>query len=205
MYAFEFSAKLSQKDIADIWQNLPPEIADKFEQKDVVVEETELLDALMNSTENIQWMVFKVKKRAESNYQQYRRSLVSEDIGALQPVVGDYSYNWPYDFFSLVELAKIDETVRYASDDLTEAVTPPSDRGATRRGQARTLPAPSRIPRVMRRDYAPPQVGTQAIAVADAAGPVATPSPTKRRGKVAKPAKKSTKRRSTKIGKAKKR
>ena len=111
MYAFEFSAKLSQKDIADIWQNLPPEIADKFEQKDVVVEETELLDALMNSTENIQWMVFKVKKRAESNYQQYRRSLVSEDIGALQPVVGDYSYNWPYDFFSLVETAKM--TVQY--------------------------------------------------------------------------------------------
>jgi hypothetical protein len=205
MYTFEFSAKLSQKDIADMWQNLPPALASKFEQKDVVVEETELLDSLVNSTENIQWMVFKVKKRAESNYQQYRRRLVSEDIGALQPVVGDYSYNWPYDFFSLIELAKIDETVRYASDDLTEAVTPPSDRGATRRGQARTLPAPSRIPRVMRRDDAPPQVGTQTIAVADAAGPVATPSPTKRRGKVAKPAKKSTKRRSTKIGKAKKR
>jgi len=32
--------------------------------------------------------------------------------------VGDYSYNWPYDYFSLVELVKIDETVRYISEDI---------------------------------------------------------------------------------------
>ena len=205
MYTFEFSAKLSQKDIADMWQNLPPALASKFEQKDVVVEETELLDSLMNSTENIQWMVFKVKKRAQANYQQYRRGLVTEDVSALQEVVGDYSYNWPYDFFSLVELAKIDETVRYASDDLTEAVTPPTDRGSFRRGGARTLPGPSRIPRGRTGDDAPPQVGTQTIAISQAAEAADTPSPTRRRAKVAKVKKKSTKRRSTKIGKAKKR
>ena len=28
----------------------------------------------------------------------------------------DYSYNWPYDYFSLIELAKIDATVEYGDD-----------------------------------------------------------------------------------------
>ena len=71
-------------------------------------------------------MIFKVKKRANKSYEKYRRSLVTEDTTAIPESVGDYSYNWPYDYFSLVELIKIDETVRYASEDLIE--DPPSPR-----------------------------------------------------------------------------
>ena len=83
----------------------------------------ELLD---NDLPNrIQWMVFKVKQRANKNYfskvvndsvdqgQAFNRSL-SAQVGR-----GDsgktfnphYSYNWPYDFFSLVELVKLDAEV----------------------------------------------------------------------------------------------
>ena len=202
MYTFEFSAKVTQKDIGDMWQNLQPDIASNFEQQDVVVEETELMDSLMNSTDDIRWMVFKVKKRAASNYNRYRRGLVTDDVSALSETVGDYSYNWPYDFFSLVELAKIDETVRYASDNLTPSAPTVTTRGAQTR--ASNLPVASGITVASTREAAP-QVGTQTVAVAEAATPVNTPSPTKRRAKVAKPAKKSTKRRSTQISKVKKR
>jgi hypothetical protein len=48
MYAFEFSAKLNQKDITDIWQNLPPSVADRFEVQNAVVEEKELIDAIVS-------------------------------------------------------------------------------------------------------------------------------------------------------------
>jgi hypothetical protein len=118
MYAFEFSAKVTQQDIADMWQNLPPDINEKFEQKEVVIDDKQVLDLLINNSEDIQWMVFKVKKRAKKSFEKYRRSLVTEDTTAFEDTIGPYSYNWPYDYFSLVELVKIDETVQYASADV---------------------------------------------------------------------------------------
>ena len=118
MYAFEFSAKVTQQDIADMWQNLPPDINEKFEQKEVVIDDKQVLDLLINNSEDIQWMVFKVKRRAKKSFEKYRRSLVAEDTSAFEDNIGPYSYNWPYDYFSLVELVKIDETVQYASRDV---------------------------------------------------------------------------------------
>jgi hypothetical protein len=118
MYVFEFSAALTQTDLTDIWQNLPPTIGESFAQEEVVVAEQELVDALYDASDEIQWMVFKVKKRAKKDFDIVRRQLVSEDTTGITPSIGDYSYNWPYDYFSLVELVKIDETVRYTSGDL---------------------------------------------------------------------------------------
>ena len=72
---------------------------------------------LTKEVPNLRWMIFKVKKRAEVSYSNI--TLSAEDdtdfkftfdgkSGAKTP---DYSYNWPYDFFSLVELAKIETSV----------------------------------------------------------------------------------------------
>ena len=118
MYAFEFSAKVTQQDIADMWQNLPPDVGEKFEQKEVIIDDKQVLDLLVKNAEDIQWLVFKVKKRANKSFEKYRRSLVTEDTSAIEDDIGPYSYNWPYDYFSLVELVKIDETVQYASSDV---------------------------------------------------------------------------------------
>jgi len=118
MYAFEFSAKVTQQDIADMWQNLPPDVGEKFEQKEVIIDDKQVLDLLIKNAEDIQWLVFKVKKRANKSFEKYRRSLVTEDTSAIEDSIGPYSYNWPYDYFSLVELVKIDETVQYASSDV---------------------------------------------------------------------------------------
>jgi len=120
MYIFNFSAEITKQDIADMWQNLPPDISERFEQEEVIIEDDRILDLLARKSDEIQWMVFKVKKRSQKSYEKYRRSLVADDTSAISENVGDYSYNWPYDYFSLVELVKIDETVRYVSDDLTD-------------------------------------------------------------------------------------
>ena len=118
MYGFEFSVALTQKDITDMWQNLPPDIGDKFEQNEVVIDDKQILELLAGDSDEIQWMVFKVKKRAVKDFDKTRRRLVSDDVSAFPQTVGDYTYNWPYDYFSLVELVKIDETVRYISEDI---------------------------------------------------------------------------------------
>ena len=74
--------------------------------------------------EQTQWMVFKVKRRAENNYfntvvgasQDTRFNFqfkIGNEIKSAENSILPYSYNWPYDFFSLVELAKIDAEITY--------------------------------------------------------------------------------------------
>ena len=48
---------------------------------------------------------------------------MTSDTSAFSDTIGQYSYNWPYDYFSLVELVKIDEEIRYVSTDLTDEPT----------------------------------------------------------------------------------
>ena len=45
------------------------------------------------------YIVFKVKKRAKYDFEKYRND-EKDDVR--------YSYNWPYDYCSLVEMCKID-------------------------------------------------------------------------------------------------
>ena len=56
--------------------------------------------------EKLQWMVFKVKKRAKSNYYEQ----IDSDKNVEIPF---YTDNWPYDFFSMIELASIDSEVTF--------------------------------------------------------------------------------------------
>jgi len=69
----------------------------------------------------VQWMVFKVKQKAVKNYFSKVASKsgdnIDDDRYKFEFTIGgsktllDYSYNWPYDFFSLVEMVKIEATV----------------------------------------------------------------------------------------------
>jgi hypothetical protein len=139
MYIFEFKHILTQQDLSDIWQNLPPELASTFEEDEVTVSHNlspneffgnSVMPERKNSEEEIstadfidkmRWMVFKVKKKAEKNY--YNVTLNSQDdknfgfnVGNRQDVVPDYSYNWPYDYFSMVELIKLDATMTWGKE-----------------------------------------------------------------------------------------
>jgi len=99
---------------------LPPSIDEKMQSStEVIIEDRELLRVMAANNEDIQWMVFKVKKRAKRDFDIYKRSLVTTDTSALAPKLrGPYTYNWPYDYFSLVELATIDATVQWTSGDM---------------------------------------------------------------------------------------
>ena len=160
MYIFEFSHVLKKQDLANIWQNLYPEIGRTFETAESSISHELLAHELLGGgavmtpeerldvnavgnelPDRVQWMVFKVKQRAETNYyskiigrQVERRSgggaggnnmqTTSFNVANLaqtnqatvtsEGLNTDVSYNWPYDFFSLVELAKIESEVKFA-------------------------------------------------------------------------------------------
>jgi hypothetical protein len=85
---------------------------------------------------DIKWMVFKVKQKAKKRYfkkiAEKRQSFdVSERRGmegaGYGPTGKDikFGYNWPYDFFSMVELVKIDAEVTLSDIDIeTETIKP---------------------------------------------------------------------------------
>jgi hypothetical protein len=176
MYVFEFTHELNQQDLTDIWQNLPPRIARAFDknapddlptgqiQKTIEITHTlENGELLATHPDKLQWMVFKVKQKAQKNYfnktiantkTSIPTSLSQEGLGQTlkQQSVQEtdflaggslkgatlkdedflVSYNWPYDFFSLVELVQLDfeqpatpvaETVREQASEATTNIT----------------------------------------------------------------------------------
>ena len=121
MYIFEFEHTLSRRDLLDIWQNVSPEIGREFKTRSAVVSHKLSANELMGATleDSVRWMVFKVKQRAADNYFDMLASSAREEGFTFELQKGitkdknqfNYSYNWPYDFFSLVELVKIDAGV----------------------------------------------------------------------------------------------
>jgi len=115
MYFFEFDQLFDQQDLSDIWQGVMPKPARISEKVSRTIThefaENEFLGGLTYPKET-RWMVFKVKQKAEKNY--YKMTADSKDDARFtfrfsngrtgQP---DYSYNWPYDYCSLVEIADV--------------------------------------------------------------------------------------------------
>lgn len=140
MYIFEFRHTLTQQDLADMWQGLPPEIGTSFEVAEDSISHPLLANQLLGAGEGtdksrigadlegeIRWMVFKVKKRAKTNYfdkvigkkagygQAAAAAGFSTNASSETAAQSKISYNWPYDFFSLVELVKIDAEIEFAN------------------------------------------------------------------------------------------
>jgi len=136
IFILDFNVTLERQDLLNIWQNLPPQIGRSFQQKqaslpaaifnpeNISEEELSLYKGapLLNGfPEETQWLVFKVKERAAFNYfaktadarddERFKFNFEIGSAGAERTSVPDYSYNWPFDFFSLIELVKIDATV----------------------------------------------------------------------------------------------
>lgn len=164
MYIFEFTHNLTSLDLSHIWQNLPPKIGTSFQEAEASISHELLAHELLgggsvikegkldeNAIGNeipskIQWMVFKVKRRAKTKYSEK----VVEKVGKLQkPALQlaaerkeeqdrrsqgqdpDITYNWPYDFFSLVELVKLDAEISFSdlqNDDKGNKVIRPIKR-----------------------------------------------------------------------------
>jgi len=140
MYIFEFSHTLSKQDLADIWQGLYPDITTIMEEAQASISHNLLAHELIGGgavrvnendelfldqgakgnefNDRLKWMVFKVKQKAEINYFNNIVTRGGDDFpGAIATSTGvnvDVSYNWPYDFFSLVELGKLESEVTLA-------------------------------------------------------------------------------------------
>jgi len=76
----------------------------------------------------IRWKVFKVKQRGKFNY--YSQTAGTADDAKFQfnfgtnPVTEPaYSYNWPYDFFSMIELAKVRASFTRESENIVEVAS----------------------------------------------------------------------------------
>ena len=160
MYIFEFTHTFDQDDLAHMWQNLPPKVGRQTLKAKSSISHDLLADALMGSAitqdgtrmrNEIQWMVFKVKQRAESDYFKVvskTTPVISEPESNLKRRRGQapnqsrnqirfehetndsipqYSYNWPYDFFSLVEFADLSAEVTFTTPEVEDDLREKSD------------------------------------------------------------------------------
>jgi len=120
-YIAEFKHTLSQQDLADIWQGVEPQIATKAELENVSITQknsrTDFYHGQGMPKEDIRFMVFKIKQKGEFNYFKVTKDSTDDLAFSFEQKIGrsidDYSYNWPYDYFSLVELAKVDLQIGY--------------------------------------------------------------------------------------------
>ena len=128
MYIFEFNHTFDQEDLSDIWQGVSPKIGRQAKRSDNE-DDNEIVHDLgpydffggQKIPSKVRWLVFKVKQKGEKNYYNVTADSKDDDrfkfdfkVGKREP---EYSYNWPYDFFSLVELVNIEGGVIIESDE----------------------------------------------------------------------------------------
>ena len=133
MYIFDFEYTFTREDLQYIWQGLMPPSAQTHKKLKRTVRHKLKDNALLSGQDlidnpNIKWLVFKVKQRANTNYfdklylqageSNFDKQAPQGTLSAIpQSTIIEnkpnraISYNWPYDFFSFVELIKIDASV----------------------------------------------------------------------------------------------
>jgi hypothetical protein len=134
MYIFEFEHTFDQNDLSYIWQNLMPNSGLQIKEAEASISHKLLINELMGAQSTIngqaiqpelQWMVFKVKQRAPTNY--FDKVIANSKISDRRfnfafdveerSEIPEFSYNWPYDHFSLVEFAKMDVEVKFSKEE----------------------------------------------------------------------------------------
>jgi hypothetical protein len=133
MYMFEFEHKFTTQELVDIWQGVMPEISMNAEVEEVSIShptgefeffhgERPFSTLYSDEDPEVEWIVFKVKQRAHTNYYSLTTDTFDDDRFKFNFKWGEspplYSYNWPYDFCSLVELGKIESTVKFGRERL---------------------------------------------------------------------------------------
>ena len=120
MYIFEFETEFDKEDLADIWQGVMAKPMMKAEKQKTsfshTLEKWEFFHG-EDIPDETKWMIFKVKQKAEKSYfdvtadnRDDARFRFDFKVGEKRP---EYNYNWPYDYCSIVELAKIDADIEF--------------------------------------------------------------------------------------------
>ena len=134
---FDFEFEFDQDDLVHIWQNLNPPSARLVKMSEVSVSHKLLLNEIMGTVsketgrplpDRLKWLVFKVKQRAQKNYfskiagsdadadSRFRFNFTAGRAGRQEREL-ELSYNWPYDFFSMIELIKLETEIKFAPTD----------------------------------------------------------------------------------------
>ena len=108
------------QDIQYVSNFLPPDLRPYIENMDF-------------ANSKVRWLIIKAKQRAQFDLNQVkinslpgveRQLKLDESVGSIKPtkelLEQPYSFNWPYDFFSIVELVKLEGKV-----DIFKGVAPP--------------------------------------------------------------------------------
>ena len=147
MYFFEFEFEFDQNDLSYMWQNLMPPSGKIVKKSEIKVNHKLLLNELMGNispetgdtiNDKLKWMIFKVKQRANMDYfskvaganqdadPRYRFEFQAGRTGPSSEG-SRFSYNWPFDFFSMVELIQLESEIKFAPHDIDpELVTVPT-------------------------------------------------------------------------------
>ncbi len=98
MYCFESKMILNYDDLSKIWQNVMPSQSFNHEEQILTIIDTVQNNEDLNRLfeDDISWMIFKVKKRSKTN-----------------EFNDKHTFNWPYDNFSITEIAKLDVELFY--------------------------------------------------------------------------------------------
>jgi len=118
MYIFEFTHTFTSGDLSHIWQNVMPDAGLKSVFNEPSTDSSithplvkgELLDA-EDFEKDVRWVVFKIKQRASKDY--FEKTTANKNQLSRTPpgTPNAPSYNWPYDFFSLIELGNMETQV----------------------------------------------------------------------------------------------
>ena len=129
MYVFEFEHVLQQQDLADIWQGVMPDISRIAEKDEISIAHPsgpyEFFEG-KTMPDDLRWLIFKVKRKAKINYFDITSTTKDDSRFNFNKIIGReqgtdiYSYNWPYDYFSLVELAKVELKLDYKAKETEE-------------------------------------------------------------------------------------
>jgi len=136
MYIFSFGFEFSQRDLQDMWQGIMPKQGVIHRKSEASIKHSLLKGMLLDQDDvrraNIRWLVFKVKQRAETSYKEqtfrsFGEKKSGEGISKLndikresEDIDPDISYNWPYDFFSMIELVKMNASIKFDDRDIDE-------------------------------------------------------------------------------------
>ena len=126
MYIFEFKYEFDRDDLSYIWQNIAPRDSKKVQFQNASVAHNlannELINEKVLMNDNLRWMVFKVKQRAQTDYYDLVPDQANEStrqITQKDNKLKDYKFgfNWPYDYLSFVELIKMDVNILLKKDE----------------------------------------------------------------------------------------
>ena len=126
MYIFEFTKNLERTDLNGLWQGVVTEDVKKVEEEQQSISHVLSPEGMLGSLKDVspnmsilkkvRWRIFKVKQKGNFSYNEK----MNKDIGKANKINSTVGYNWPYDYFSLVENVKLSVDVELLKPQATQ-------------------------------------------------------------------------------------